>query len=233
MADPAAKNRIYSMLQTMLGMVQEKIGSDSSKTWDSVFWNDDNTRPDKVAKTLNESYNKSDKETKDKMKESFSNSTSNNTNVSVDVDAQTRFLKMLNIKVKGGYSSSNSTSSSNSKDSEKYEKEMKEIADKVEWNGEKFVPKPMCLTRVNLSTIRNKQAFQDKEIAVSYSTAFLDLKMNVPIEGGGISSDCSYSTIGSYNILLYLRELFIIISIYINLFYFRLIREHSKHEIRN
>jgi len=196
-ADPAAKNQIYSTLQSMLVSAQEKINSDSSKTWDSVFWNDENTRPDKVAKTLNESYNKSDKETKDKMKESFSNSSSSNTNASVDVKAQGCFMKIANIKGKGGYTSSNNTSSSSEKDKEIYNREIKEIADRVEWNGEKFVPKPMYLTRVNLSAIRNKQTFQDNEISVSYSTAFLDLKMNVPIEGGGISTGSNqHSTIG-------------------------------------
>ncbi len=188
--DPAAKNRIYSTLQTMLVSAQEKIASDSSKTWDSVFWRDENTRPDKVAKTLNESYNKSDKATQDKMKNAFSDSMSSNMNASLNVDASARisFLASANVKARSQSSSSSSTSSSSLTDKENYDREMREIADKIEWNGEKFVPKSMNLTRINLSTIRNRQALQDKEVVVSYSTAFLDLKMNVPDDAGFSSS---------------------------------------------
>jgi len=200
-ADPAAKDRIYSFLQSMLGMAQEKINSDSSKTWDSVFWNEENTRPDKVAKTLNETISKLDKDIKDRIKEGFKNSTDNERkkNGKLDVDAQTTVLKLVkaNVKVDGEVSSKDKNLYEGETDKEKNERKMKEIADKVEWNGEKFVTKPMYLTRVNLSAIRNKQAFQDKEIAVSYSTTFLDLKMNVPEGDSSFLSDSTHSTIGN------------------------------------
>jgi len=182
-ANPDAKNEIYKMIQTMLEMAKEKINSDSNKKWDSVFWRDENTRPDNVSRTLNETLNKSDKETKDKLMKSFNDSRSKNN--SLDVDASTIWMK-ANLKLKK--ESSSNSSSSSATDNEKYDKEVKEIAEKVEWNGEKFVAKPMHLTRVNLSKIRNNQTFQDNEIAVSYSTAFLELKMYVPEEDNGSNS---------------------------------------------
>jgi hypothetical protein len=39
--------------------------------WDSVFWNEDNYRPDKTTKTLNEIVNKLDRETQKIMADMF------------------------------------------------------------------------------------------------------------------------------------------------------------------
>ncbi|OQV25334.1 hypothetical protein BV898_01015 [Hypsibius exemplaris] len=39
--------------------------------WDSVFWHDENARPDKVTDLLNQAYSKCDEKTKDKVKQVF------------------------------------------------------------------------------------------------------------------------------------------------------------------
>ncbi len=38
-----------------------------------------------------------------------------------------------------------------------------ESKDHVQWDGEKFVPKPMQLSRINLAKFRDTQSFQDKK----------------------------------------------------------------------
>ena len=47
------------------------IKEQSDKMWDSVFWNEDNYRPDKTTKTLNEILNKLDRETQKKLADLF------------------------------------------------------------------------------------------------------------------------------------------------------------------
>jgi hypothetical protein len=57
-----SESQIYNMLKSLLVSSRTTIKEQSDKMWDSVFWNDDNYRPDKTSKTMNDIYNKLDKE---------------------------------------------------------------------------------------------------------------------------------------------------------------------------
>lgn len=48
----------------------------------------------------------------------------------------------------------------------------------VEWNGKQFTTKPVSLSRVNLSVMKDGQSYQDRNIKIRYSTAVLSLGMN-------------------------------------------------------
>ncbi len=50
---------------------------------------------------------------------------------------------------------------------------LQESRNNVQWDGEKFVPKPMQLSRINLAKFRDSQSFQDRNIRVRYTTAEL------------------------------------------------------------
>ena len=56
---------------------------------------------------------------------------------------------------------------------EDVKKFLQESRNHVEWNGEKFVPKPMQLSRINLAKFRDSQSFQDRNVRVRYTTAEL------------------------------------------------------------
>lgn len=58
---------IYTILEKMLLTAQEKLTVDSGAMWNSVFWHDDNSRPDKTAQTMNENYGKLDTEERKKL----------------------------------------------------------------------------------------------------------------------------------------------------------------------
>jgi hypothetical protein len=45
--------------------------------------------------------------------------------------------------------------------------------DHVQWDGEKFVPKPLQLSRINLGKFRDSQSFQDRNVRVRYTNAEL------------------------------------------------------------
>ena len=66
-------------------------------------------------------------------------------------------------------------SSISKEDSDKFYQETK---DHVEWNGEKFVPKPMHLSKINLANFRDTQLLQDKVVRVKYTTAILSTPIN-------------------------------------------------------
>ena len=56
---------------------------------------------------------------------------------------------------------------------EEVEKLLHESKNYVEWDGEKFVPKQMQLSKINLSKFRDPQSFQDRNVRVRYTSAEL------------------------------------------------------------
>jgi hypothetical protein len=283
---PDAEITIYSFLKDLLGVSKMTIKDQSDKMWDSVFWNDENYRPDKTTKTLNEIVKKLDKETQTKLADMFqkaerqSGITETSTSsikdketkgeVQIRIENQSKDANEKEIKiaqatdreqsirnqirddksntnkvdtdVSGGgwgfnvdskvaidnshthiteqetdktdksrnnseeyvrnfenkeriqhnYDSkswadvdriSSTISGKMAKDSdrsrrveiskEEMAKLLQESRNHVQWDGEKFVPKPMQLSRINLSKFRDSQSFQDRKVSVRYTTAEL------------------------------------------------------------
>lgn len=57
-------------------------------------------------------------------------------------------------------------------------KKIIEAKESVEWNGEKFQPKPMILSRINLAKVRISNTFGSHDVKVSYSKATLIAGVN-------------------------------------------------------
>ena len=232
--------QIYKFLKNLLTSSRTTIDKQSdSRIWNSVFWNDDNYRPDRTSKTLNDLYNKQDKETQKKMvvaleqaqKESFNqerekgpdSSTHSNSKDEQNRDATT-YDNSTSIggsvgggfggfsvnagfnkdqknsgnnekDIKKGISGSNSTTSGGQRNTQAGNKELsiatsltQEQLDKlfeeskknVEWDGEKFTPKQLSLTKINLAKLRDAQTFRDRSVRVRYSTAVLSVAINIP-----------------------------------------------------
>ncbi len=160
------ESALYGMLDKLIVSARETISHDSGSMWDSVFWEQDNYRPDKVSKTVNDLFGKLDTHQQRKLAEAMS--TSNKESLSVGVSAG-----YGGFSVGVNTSTSTENAQSNSRESEALDKLLKENSSHVEWNGEKFIPKPMALSRVNLSTFRNRQDFKDIKTTVSYNMATL------------------------------------------------------------
>lgn len=69
--NPNSEKNINDILKDLLITSRVTISNQSSHMWESVFWNDDNYRPDKSSRVWNEIYNKSDKETQKKLTAAF------------------------------------------------------------------------------------------------------------------------------------------------------------------
>jgi hypothetical protein len=289
---PDTEIQILNFLKNLLVTSRTTIKEQRDKMWDSVFWNDDNYRPDKTTKTLNEIINKLDTETQKKLADMFqkaerqseitekltssnkdaekrreeqirrenqskdanenerrrsqatdqgqssrnkSRDDKSNTN-KVDTEVGGGFLgASFNAKLgvensnthnaereneKSEYAKKNSDEhnrnlenkeriqhnfDSNSwadvdrisstisgkmaKDSdrsrrveiskEEIAKLLQESKNHVQWDGEKFVPKPMHLSRINLAKFRDSQSFQDRNVRVRYTTAELSAPIKI------------------------------------------------------
>ena len=144
------------------------IKEQSDQMWDSVFWNEDNYRPDKTTKEWNEIYNALDKEKQAALVEAFK--------FDGKLDAE------LSIELLAGIVSFNP------KLVESLDRLYQASKNSVSWNGEKFVPKPLSLARVNLAKLRDQQSLQERNVRLSYSTAVLSIAINIPIKNAAFPS---------------------------------------------
>nr|CAH0111139.1 unnamed protein product [Daphnia galeata] len=165
---PNSELQVYNLLKNLLISSRAVIKEQSDKMWDSVFWNEDNYRPDKTTKTLNEMMKKLNKDSQKKMTESFQN------NNKVSGGGKAKFLGLFSAKANFNKESSRLGFTSK-EDLEKFYQESK---DHVEWDGEKFVPKPLQLGRINLVQLRDTQSLKDHKMSVRYSTAVLSTPIN-------------------------------------------------------
>ncbi|XP_046637878.1 interaptin-like isoform X1 [Daphnia pulicaria] len=222
---PDTEFQISNILKDLLVTSKTTIKDQSDKMWDSVFWNEENYRPDKTTKTLNEILNKLDRETQKKLADMFqkvekqsvilgkltSNSKANRREEqhrNVNVNEKWKFAKNnsdeenKNVENKeriqhnfnanswadvDRISSTISEKMANESDGssqveitkEDVEKLLQESKNHVEWDGEKFVPKPMQLSKINLGKFRDSQSFQDRNIRVRYTTAELSAPIKI------------------------------------------------------
>jgi hypothetical protein len=62
---------------------------------------------------------------------------------------------------------------------EDVEKLLEESQNHIQWDGEKFVPKPMQLSKINLDKFRDSQTFQDRNVRVRYTNAELSAPIKI------------------------------------------------------
>jgi hypothetical protein len=228
---PDTEFQISNILKDLLVTSKTTIREQSDKMWDSVFWNEENYRPDKTTKTLNEIFNKLDTETQKKLADMFqkmekqsvilekltssskettrreeqhrnvnfnekwklakNNSDEENKNLESKERIQHNFNSNSWADV-GRFSSIISEKSSNDPVSssqveitkEDVEILLQESRNHVQWDGEKFVPKPMQLSKINLAKFRDSQSFQDRNIRVRYTTAELSAPIKIMEHAG-------------------------------------------------
>ncbi|KZS16599.1 Uncharacterized protein APZ42_017164 [Daphnia magna] len=147
--------------------------------WESVFWNEDNYRPDKTSKTLNEMYSKLDTENQKKMADSYQKSFK----VGGKVEA-----KILEIFSAGG-EFNKEFAEHGMMTKEDLDKFYHESKDHVVWDGEKFTPKPLVLSRINLSRLQDTQSLKDRKVSLRYTTAVLSTPINFVQNTGLTTTD--------------------------------------------
>ena len=160
-------SQIYNILKDLLVSSRITIKEQNDKMWDSVFWNDDNYRPDKISRTLNEIFKKLDTETQKKLSDAYENTNK----FGSGVEANLGFISGK-VHFETDFSRHGSTSK------EGIDKFYQESKNHVEWDGVKFVPKPLFLSRINLGQLSDSQSLTDRTIRARYSTAVLSIAIN-------------------------------------------------------
>ncbi|EFX82610.1 C1qdc1 protein [Daphnia pulex] len=170
---PDTESQILSILKDLLVTSRTTIKEQRDKMWDSVFWNDDNYRPDKTTKTLNEIINKLDTETQKKLADMFK-TRENKERIQHNFDSNNwADVDRISSVISGKLSNDSDSSRRDEILKEDVEKLIQESRNQVEWDGERFVPKPMQLSRINLAKFRDSQSFQDRNLRVRYTSAEL------------------------------------------------------------
>ena len=160
---------IYRQLESLIDSSRVTIKEQSDKMWESVFWNDDNYRPDKTVRIFNEIFSKIDKEKRNVLGETFKNANK------VAVSGGGSYLNLFSANV----ATNVDWNREGSLTKEDFEKHYQENKDNIQWDGEKFIPKPMALSRVNLAKLRNNQSYKDKKVRVSYTSSMLTVRLNI------------------------------------------------------
>jgi hypothetical protein len=189
-ASPDTENQIVNILKDLLITSRTTIKEQNDKMWDSVFWNDDNYRPDKTTKTLNEILNKLDKENQKKLanlfpkaderqsseiKEIFTlDEEQNEKRIQHNYDANSwTEVDKISSTISGKMANTSDSSRRVQIMKENVKKLLQQSKNHVQFEGEKFVPKPIQLGRINLDKFRDSQSFQDRNIRVRYTNAEL------------------------------------------------------------
>ncbi|KZS16600.1 Uncharacterized protein APZ42_017143 [Daphnia magna] len=163
-----SESQVYNVLKNLLVSSRTTIKEQSDKMWESVFWNEDNYRPDKTTKTLNKMYNKLDTDNQKKLADSYQNA--NKVGGKVEV-------KILEIfSASGEFNKDLADQGIMTK--EDLDKIHQESRDHVVWDGKKFIPKPLALSRINLSRLKDTQSLKNRKVSVRYTTAVLSTPIN-------------------------------------------------------
>ena len=168
---PNSEAQIYKLLTDhLIDHSRTVIKDQSDKMWESVFWNEDNYRPDLTSQTFNQVFNKLDTEQKKVLIKTFTDTNIVTHETSVGVPGVADAKNKIDVNLSRSGSTTND-------DLEKFLKEVKET---VKWTGSKFEPKPLSLARINLAKLRDTQTLKDRTVRVSYSKAVLSIAVNIP-----------------------------------------------------
>lgn len=163
-----SEKRIYDILDSLMVMSQETITAQSAKMWDSVFWNEENYRPDKASRTLTELHNSLNTEGQKRLSDAIANSKEEGGGANVGFSS---------FSLGGNYNTA--TSSSKSMSDEELNRLVNESRSNVQWEGDRYTPKPMTLTRVNTGALKDSKTFRDKKVQVSYTNSMLSISIHI------------------------------------------------------
>jgi len=159
--DSTSEEKIDDLLKNLLIESRGKITSNHSPDiWESLFWSEENYRPDKIAKLMNEMFRKLNS----KFQEELSNCFKEDSKVALcNVNAQ-----LLDALFK-----------QNSISKERLDKILKESKGNVIWNGSEFIPKLILVSKLNRVKLNEIKSLPDKKKIISYSRVMLSTGVNI------------------------------------------------------
>jgi len=170
---PIENNQLMTFLKdNLMEDTKTMIEKQNDTRWGNVFWNEDNYRPDKLTKSFQDKYNDLNTTSKRDFINAFNNL--DKLNIDTAITVPDIFDVKFNTDIEHGIGENHTGASLN--------KFLKESQDKVLWNGEKFVPKPMSFSRMNFDNMKNDKKLVNTEVTIKYSTATLLVEVNIPTQ---------------------------------------------------
>ncbi|XP_055351136.1 uncharacterized protein LOC129597554 [Paramacrobiotus metropolitanus] len=178
---------LMALINKALQFVSNNTKDFDNNTWNSVFWSDDNSRPDRVTQETNDVYSQLDEKSKSRFKNEVESSTSKGFSFELGLTFKTKG----NADASGGVGASYDTSKvqMSQKEVDQLNHLLQEAKKKSTWKGEKFVPKPMDVKRMNTGNIKVGTELSTTNLRVSVATSMLtDAIKLVDVRPGDMSS---------------------------------------------
>lgn len=183
-------SNIYWAVEQLMAMTKQQIGLDQPDNldpWESLYWEKENERPDKMAFIINRIYNKTDPKGRKLLLDFFdinsvghlnNETTQNTTDINFD-DAMASLLE--NEELFRDVNSSNSSSLDHfsllrQMDTVTFKRLLREAKKSIKWIGDRFSPKSIVASKINLGQImksNSNQDFTDRKLFVTYALSLL------------------------------------------------------------
>ncbi|OQV15157.1 hypothetical protein BV898_10671 [Hypsibius exemplaris] len=169
---------ISNLLTSLLKIREQSTANFDAQMWESVFWNDDNARPDRVTSTLNDLYAKSNEHVQSIIKTQVS------TESSGGGSAGFTFFGLFSANAAGNGASKKLTT----EELENLYTLLTEHKNVTQWQGEAFVPKPLQLSRTNLAALRATNVITSVQVQVAQTVSELNTRLNLLDSGASVSA---------------------------------------------
>jgi len=151
-----------------------------SQVWNSVFWKEVNYRPDRASKIFNQVYKKQDKETQKLMVSAIEMAKNQSKREQELVGWDIEFRTPVDVDLKWEDRSEDDYFTLTQEQLDTFFDECK---NQIEWDGEMFTPRPLSLSRFNLTKLMDSQTYQGLIVQVKYTTAISLLPVNIKDDG--------------------------------------------------
>jgi len=149
--DPELDEYIDAVIKNVLIESRGKITFyHDAQMWETLFWKEEDYRPDKVATSLNEIYKKLDNISMTALSNCFKKDSK-----VMECNLNAAFLEKI--------------SKTNSLLKEQVDKILKESQGNIIWTGIEFLPTPKEVAKINTEKLRNRNSFPDKSIMISFT----------------------------------------------------------------
>ena len=159
---------VMNILESLLKVRPISTETFEQHMWDSVFWNEDNARPDRITQSMNELYEKSNEKVQEIIKKEMQ------TEESSSGGGGFTYKNLVSANAEGATSSKKLTKD----ELDKLYELLTEKKSVVQWNGEVFTPKSMTLSRVNLATLKSNSSTSSVQVSVSQTSSELRTGIN-------------------------------------------------------
>ncbi|EFX80583.1 hypothetical protein DAPPUDRAFT_318448 [Daphnia pulex] len=180
-------SNIYWAVKQLLAMTKQRVvQSDNLHNWESLYWEKENQRPDKMASMINRIYNTTDSKGRQMLVDFFADGGHLTNETINDFDGMLESL-LENPALFGDKNSANSSSLGQfsqfrQMNTVTFQQLLREAKKSIQWSGYRFRPKSILASKLDLGRIMKSYAnqdFTDRKLFVSYASSLLVMSVKI------------------------------------------------------